>query len=56
MKGIILYKGKYSATEDYAHMLQRSLQLPLQSIYDIDKSAITNADYIIIGSSVGWVS
>lgn len=52
MEGIIIYKGKYSATEDYAHILQRHLQLPVYSIKEANNATIKKADYIIIGSSV----
>lgn len=52
MKGIIIYKGKYGATAQYAAWLAESLGLP---VVDIDQRApgdLSAYDYIIIGSPV----
>lgn len=52
MKGIVVYKGKYGATAQYAAWLGEALYLP---VYNLDKQFIdrlANYDYIMIGSPV----
>ncbi|MBS1527326.1 MAG: flavodoxin domain-containing protein [Bacteroidetes bacterium] len=52
MKGIVIYKGKYGATAQYAEWIAEALYLPL---YDLDKQFIDQLetrDTIIIGSPV----
>lgn len=51
-KGIIVYKGKYGSTEQYAHWLKEELNIPIiqpggEIIQDIDST-----DYVVLGSSV----
>jgi menaquinone-dependent protoporphyrinogen IX oxidase len=50
MKGIIIYKGKYGATRDYAALLGRELSLPVFS--DASQEQLAAFDYLLIGSSV----
>ncbi|MBS1600878.1 MAG: hypothetical protein JST75_21840 [Bacteroidetes bacterium] len=52
MKGIIIYKGKYGATHQYADMLGSELHLPVVMIDHLEEKNLSQYDYIIIGSSV----
>ena len=52
MKGIILYKGKYGATRQYAGWLRDELELPLVISTNCTKEEIVQSDIIIAGSSV----
>lgn len=52
MKGIIIYKGKYGATMQYAEWLADELHLPLAVADDIGKTQLANYDFLILGSSV----
>lgn len=52
MKGIVIYKGKYGATKQYAMWIGQELQLPVASADRFPLSELPNYDYIIIGSSV----
>jgi menaquinone-dependent protoporphyrinogen IX oxidase len=52
MKGIIIYKGKYGATEQYAQWLGKELQLPVHVPGDTAVKTIAMYDYVILGSSV----
>jgi menaquinone-dependent protoporphyrinogen IX oxidase len=52
MKGIIIYKGKYGATEQYAKWLGQDLDLPVSTAEDIKNERLNAYDYFIIGSSV----
>jgi menaquinone-dependent protoporphyrinogen IX oxidase len=52
MKGIVLYKGKYGATAQYASWIAEALYLPIVDIEHGDGGQITPYDYVIIGSSV----
>lgn len=52
MKGIIVYKGKYGATRQYAEWLSAELKLPVQPAEDLTKEKLSSFDYIIMGSSV----
>lgn len=52
MKGIVIYRGKYGATAQYASWLAEALYLPL---LDADRQFIDkleNYDYVVIGSPV----
>jgi menaquinone-dependent protoporphyrinogen IX oxidase len=51
MKGIIIYKGRYGATKQYADWLAEELKLPLSSA-DKVHNGISNYDFLVIGSSV----
>ena len=52
MKGIIVYKGKYGATFQYAQWLGSELQLPVIETEHMTAENIVKYDYVIIGSSV----
>jgi len=52
MKGIIIYKGKYGATQQYAQWLGEELNLPVAASDKIDGNDLLNYDFLVIGSSV----
>ena len=52
MKGIIVYKGKYGATRQYAQWLGEELNLPAITANDMTTESLLPCDFIIIGSSV----
>ena len=52
MKGIVLYKGKYGTTAQYASWIAEALYLPMADIEHADAGQIAKYDYVIIGSSV----
>jgi len=52
MKGIIIYKGKYGATEQYANWLSEELRLPVVSADLISGRLLSGYDFFLIGSSV----
>jgi len=52
MKGIVLYKGKYGATAQYASWIAEALYLPTVDIDLEDAGDLSKYDYMIIGSSV----
>ncbi|NLR60562.1 hypothetical protein HGH93_20805 [Chitinophaga polysaccharea] len=52
MKGIIIYKGKYGATQQYAAWLSAALNIPVAAAGNETKDQLKDADYIIMGTSV----
>ncbi len=52
MNGIIIYQGKYGATEQYARWLSESLRIPMLSAKAARQSIIADYDVVILGSSV----
>lgn len=52
MKGIIIYKGKYGATAQYANWLGEELNFPVVFADDITPKDLQVYDLIIIGTSV----
>ncbi|MBS0030689.1 flavodoxin domain-containing protein [Chitinophaga sp. 22321] len=52
MKGIIIYKGKYGATRQYATWLAAALNIQAVMAGKETKSQLKDADYIIMGTSV----
>ncbi len=52
MKSIILYKGKYGATQQYAEWLSSELHLSLMAPENLSEEDLNANDLIIIGSSV----
>jgi menaquinone-dependent protoporphyrinogen IX oxidase len=52
MKGIIVYKGRYGATKQYAQWLGTSLHIPVIETEHMTDKNMADYDYIIIGSSV----
>lgn len=52
MKGLVVYKGRYGATKQYAMWIGEKLQLPVASADRFPISELSKYDYFIIGSSV----
>ena len=52
MKGIIVYKGKYGSTGQYAQWLAEELNLPVVNAAELQGDDLLHRDFIIIGSSV----
>ncbi|MCC8426413.1 flavodoxin domain-containing protein [Mucilaginibacter sp. UR6-11] len=52
MKGIIIYQGRYGATDQYAHWLADALGLPLLRVESATPATLAGYDLIILGSSV----
>ena len=52
MKGIIIYKGKYGATQQYAQWLGEELNLPVAASDKVVGNDLLNYDFLVIGSSV----
>lgn len=52
MKGIVVFKGKYGATAQYAAWIAEALYLPMFDIDHEDAGQIAECDYVIIGSPV----
>jgi menaquinone-dependent protoporphyrinogen IX oxidase len=52
MKGIIIYQGKYGATEQYAQWLAGSLHMTFLKAADVTPAMIGGYDLVILGSSV----
>lgn len=52
MKGIVIYKGKYGATKQYAEWLGEVLSLPVVMADNINGNQLTKFDYLLMGSSV----
>ena len=52
MEGVIVYKGKYGATKQYAEWLNLELQLPLMHPQNLNATRLAPYDFVMIGSSV----
>lgn len=52
MKSVILYKGKYGATRQYAEWLGAELDLPVMTPENLPERDLKMNDLVIIGSSV----
>ena len=52
MKGLIIYKGRYGGTKQYAMWLGQELQLPVASADRFPVDELPKYDYFILGSSV----
>ena len=52
MKGIIIYQGKYGATEQYAQWLGDSLHISFLSADYVTPAMLDGYDLVILGSSV----
>ena len=52
MKGIVIYKGKYGATRQYAKWIGGELGLPVEDSKDIMENELSYFDFLLIGSSV----
>jgi menaquinone-dependent protoporphyrinogen IX oxidase len=52
MKALIIYKGKYGATQQYAHWLSEELYVPVATTENYDEDYFSACDTVILGSSV----
>ena len=52
MKGLVIYKGKYGATKQYAMWIGQELQLSVGSADRFPIDELPKYDYFILGSSV----
>jgi menaquinone-dependent protoporphyrinogen IX oxidase len=52
MKGLVIYKGKYGATKQYAMWIGQELQLPVASADRFHINELSKYDFFILGSSV----
>jgi menaquinone-dependent protoporphyrinogen IX oxidase len=52
MKGIIIYKGKYGATQQYAEWLGVELNLSVASADEIKGGELGKYDFLLMGTSV----
>lgn len=52
MRGIIIYKGKYGATKQYAEWLGEELVLPVIASESISRNQLDEFDFLLLGSSV----
>ena len=52
MKGLVIYKGKYGSTKQYAMWIGQELQLAVASADRFPVDQLPNYDYFILGSSV----
>ena len=52
MKGLVIYKGKYGATKQYAMWIGEELQLPVASADRFHIDELPKYDFFILGSSV----
>lgn len=52
MKGIVIYKGKYGATKQYAEWLGQMFGLPVVMTDNINGNQLKEYDFLLIGSSV----
>src|SRR4030095_4557734 len=52
MKGLVIYKGKYGATKQYAMWIGQELRLPVASADRFPVDELPKYDYFILGSSV----
>ena len=52
MKGLVIYKGKYGASKQYAMWIGQELRLPVASADRFPVDELPKYDYFILGSSV----
>jgi menaquinone-dependent protoporphyrinogen IX oxidase len=52
MNGVIIYQGKYGATQQYAEWLGTELHLTVISSNKINGEALDKFQYLLIGTSV----
>ncbi|QEH43004.1 flavodoxin domain-containing protein [Chitinophaga sp. XS-30] len=52
MKGIIIYKGKYGATRQYAEWAGQALQMPVNTTDETGAEQIGACDWLMIGTSI----
>lgn len=52
MKGIIIYKGKYGSTRQYAEWLGAELNLPVTASDNTSKEQLAEYDFLVLGGAV----
>lgn len=52
MKGILIYKGKYGATRQYAEWIGSHLNIPVTPPGKLKNADLEASDYVIVGGSV----
>lgn len=52
MKGIVIYKGKYGATRQYAEWIAAELGAPVTVPEKLNSEALADHDFVVIGGSV----
>ncbi|MGC4038595.1 MAG: flavodoxin domain-containing protein [Chitinophagaceae bacterium] len=52
MKGIILYKGKYGATEQYAEWVSARTNLAFKPSHECTQQDLQSSDFLVMGTSV----
>ncbi len=52
MKGVVIYKGKYGSTAQYASWLAEALYLPIIDIDSQPAEGLAEYDYVMVGSPV----
>lgn len=52
MKGILIYKGKYGATQQYATWIGAETKLSVKEIHECGEDDFVNNDFFVIGTSV----
>ena len=52
MKGVVIYKGRYGATAQYASWIGNILQLPVYENDELNNVRLNEFDYVIAGTSV----
>ena len=52
MKGVIIYKGKYGATQQYAKWISEELGFPVIQAKNIEKNTLNLYDIVVVGTSV----
>ena len=52
MKGVVIYKSKYGATQQYAQWIGAELNLPVFETEELDVVMLNSYDFIVAGSSV----
>lgn len=52
MNGLVIYKGKYGATKQYAMWIAQEMQLPVASADRFPVDELPKYDYFVLGSSV----
>ncbi len=52
MKGIIIFKGKYGATEQYANWCSSELDMLVRKAEEINREQLNDFGFLIIGTSV----
>lgn len=52
MKGILIYKGKYGATQQYATWIGADTRLQVKCTHECEESDLRGKDFLVIGTSV----